>query len=408
MFCVKCGMALPSDSSFCPSCGKQLSSLPGLGPTVRNDRTKRGSGFRVVVGLLFGLGIAIYFASSSKPSSSLPDPAVSERPKPVNIAKHSLGDQFSIGYWTYRCDSADWWSSIPTEYNEIKFPDAAFLVVKLYVRNNDKTASTLPAAFKLVDEQGREYNKSDVQLPESYPPFYLKGGGFDAFKQLNPSVATTGAVVFDVPRNGTYSLKVSGGYGSGEYALIDLTPRGASVTGASVATSVSSPSSAAAPQAESTTIGSVAAGQADLPTDMEKRIPSAAIAVEANNLLAEYDQDEKAAIGKYRDNAISVTGVLSGVFIPHTGISLDSGLPVVTMGGPRPTSVAETSALPGLLAYSDRTSLFGLQDPAQAASLLIVDRTITLTCTTGQSFRISEHTTPHYSIILKDCTVKPE
>lgn len=85
-----------------------------------------------------------------------------------------------------------------------------FFVVDLLVRNNDRTASTLPP-LKLVDTQGREYDESSTLMPGSFSPF----------KKLNPTVSSQGYVVFDAPR-GTYKLKLSGGYESGETALINL------------------------------------------------------------------------------------------------------------------------------------------------------------------------------------------
>ena len=47
-------------------------------------------------------------------------------------------------------------------------------------------------------------------------------GSIGILDDLNPSVSKQGFVVFDVPRNHTYRLKVSGGFWSGESALIKL------------------------------------------------------------------------------------------------------------------------------------------------------------------------------------------
>jgi len=44
---------------------------------------------------------------------------------------------------------------------------------------------------------------------------------FGILKRLNPGVSSRGYVVFDVP-TGKYALKVSGGFASGDSALIDL------------------------------------------------------------------------------------------------------------------------------------------------------------------------------------------
>lgn len=124
---------------------------------------------------------------------------------------YKLDDDVSVGYWSYRCRSATWTSYLPI-YRSLQSPDAAFLVVDLAVRNNDRTASVLPT-LHLVDAQGREYDESSKGS--------LMQGSFDTLKTLNPGVSSRGYVVFDAP-HGKYVLKLSGGLESVEYALVDL------------------------------------------------------------------------------------------------------------------------------------------------------------------------------------------
>ena len=403
MFCPNCGTDLHSRPQFCPSCGTAtklqevpLQPIDGKSETVRRRKGLRPGG---ILGVLVALLILAIWLSSPSPTPAPNSPSSGEAPTsapPSNetvATKHMIGEEFSVGYWTYRCDGATWMSSIPTEYNEVKFPDAAFLVVKLYVRNDDKTPSTLPTAFKLVDEQGREYNKSETQLPESYPPFYLKGGSFSAFKQLNPGVSATGAVVFDVPKSGKYSLKVSGGYEAGKYAQIDLSGKSAPT---------SEDHHDGAQTAISTTPLQATEHSA---TTSDQASADKIISIDATSFLAAYQSDETAANTQYKDRKVSVTGVLSGVFIPSIGIAMKGGLPLVTMGGPHPTSVEETLLLPGITAYSESSSLFGQRDATAVADQLKVGETVTLACTCGEAFRVSRNSTAAYSVILKDCTL---
>jgi hypothetical protein len=84
--------------------------------------------------------------------------------------------------------------------------------VDLAIRNNDKSASVL-APVKLIDTEGREYDESSKGI--------FLDNSFGLLKKMNPGVSSRGYVVFDVPR-GKYALKVSGGYTSGQSALIDL------------------------------------------------------------------------------------------------------------------------------------------------------------------------------------------
>lgn len=121
--------------------------------------------------------------------------------------RYGIGQNVSVGYWTYRCLGVRWQRSIGSEY-----ADARFLVVDLVVGNDDKTASTLPP-MKLLGEDDREYDDSSKSI-------FLERS-FGTLKSLNPGVYSRGYVVFDVPP-GKYVLKVSGGYKSGQSASIEL------------------------------------------------------------------------------------------------------------------------------------------------------------------------------------------
>jgi hypothetical protein len=92
-------------------------------------------------------------------------------------------------------------------------PDATYLFVELTVRNDDKQARTI-APFKLVDENGSEYETSSKA--------WSVDGGIGILHSLNPSVSKKGYIVFDVPRGKRYKLKITGGYWSSDEALVDL------------------------------------------------------------------------------------------------------------------------------------------------------------------------------------------
>ena len=150
-------------------------------------------------------------ATSQEESAQVTQKNVSSEPEPKAPARPKMGDTVYVGYWYYICQGVRWRNSIGDEYS-LHYPDAKFLVIDLQAGNEDRTASTLPPA-KLVDPQGREYDASSAGI--------WLFNSFDVLKTLNPGVASRGYIVFDVPR-GTYALKVSGGYTSGESELIDL------------------------------------------------------------------------------------------------------------------------------------------------------------------------------------------
>ena len=94
-------------------------------------------------------------------------------------------------------------------------PNAKYLFVNLSVVNNDTKARVIPP-FKLVDDQGAEY--------EADARGFLLSGSIGLLESLNPSVGRLGFVVFDVPPDKNYRLELSGGFWSKESAFVKLEP----------------------------------------------------------------------------------------------------------------------------------------------------------------------------------------
>jgi len=126
------------------------------------------------------------------------------------------GETVHVGYTSY-CVWRSWWSKKLSDNQFYGYTaDAMFLVVDLTVRNDDKKERTIPGSY-LFDENGAKYGISSQAacLEDS----------FGVFDDLNPGVSKRGLVVFDVPTNHDYRLKVSGGFWSSEYAFIAIYPR---------------------------------------------------------------------------------------------------------------------------------------------------------------------------------------
>ena len=133
----------------------------------------------------------------------------------VPVTAYKTGETISVGYSSY-CVWRSWWSKrlSNNEFLDDR-PDAIFLFVELTVRNDDKKARSIPP-FELVDENGAEYETSSKA--------WAVDGSIGVLESLNPSVQKRGFIVFDVPTNHEYRLKVSGGYWSTEDAFITLEP----------------------------------------------------------------------------------------------------------------------------------------------------------------------------------------
>jgi hypothetical protein len=205
--CKECGMGVSTSAKVCPHCGKKYPTGGFTWPA----KIFLIFILLVVIGQLFG-----HSDQSSKSNNNSVDVKSQSHETPKLQGKiYKEGDTVHVGYTSYAAWRS-WWSKrlSDNQYLDNK-PDAMFLFVELSVRNNDKKARTIPP-FKLIDENGAEYETSSKAWSIEH--------SIGALDSLNPSVRKQGIIVFDVPTNNTYKLKVSGGYWSEEDALILLSP----------------------------------------------------------------------------------------------------------------------------------------------------------------------------------------
>lgn len=129
---------------------------------------------------------------------------------------HKEGEVVTLGYMSYLIKTS-WWTEVLSDNPFLQKPaDAAYLVVALAVQSNSRTPSMMPP-FRLIDEHDNEYEPTSKAL--------LLDKVINGMERLNPGVPQIGFVVFDVPKNRKYKLKVSGGLISGANANIELAPK---------------------------------------------------------------------------------------------------------------------------------------------------------------------------------------
>ncbi|MDL1982250.1 MAG: DUF4352 domain-containing protein [Deltaproteobacteria bacterium] len=149
-------------------------------------------------------------------TSSSSNPSVSQPKTKPKIKVFMELERVHIGYISYVVRRS-WWSN---RFSDNQFinqePDAKFLFVELTVRNNDKKARSI-APFTLIDEKGAEYETSNKA--------WAVEGSIGVLTSLNPNIKKQGFIVFDVPTEHRYKLKVSGGYWSSEDAFVQLFPK---------------------------------------------------------------------------------------------------------------------------------------------------------------------------------------
>ena len=200
--CKECGKTVSSKAGKCPHCGAPV----------------KRSGSSQVVSAIIALFVIGWCASELTPqsgsrpatqSASVAETSAAAKALPV----HKMGETVSIGYTSYAVWRARWSNQLSDNEFLNQRADAAWLFLDVTVRNDDREARSI-APFKLVDETGAEHEASSKA--------WSVEGSIGVLDSLNPGVEKSGRVVFDVPKNHRYKLKVSGGYWSGESALIEI------------------------------------------------------------------------------------------------------------------------------------------------------------------------------------------
>jgi len=128
-----------------------------------------------------------------------------------------MNEGVPIDYLTYRVTKAETFTEMGTSSLNKK-TNGKFVKVYLDITNNAKeTKQIFTPRFKLVDSQGRGYDRlSDDML---YIADYLEFG-----KQLQPSLTASGAIVFELPSDSSdLKLSIRGDWTSASEAKITIT-----------------------------------------------------------------------------------------------------------------------------------------------------------------------------------------
>ena len=129
------------------------------------------------------------------------------------------GEAVSVGFMRYQVHGSRYSDRFSDNQERNQPPDDSYLIIDLTVTNTANRNQMMPW-FKLVDQNGTEYEMaSRARAAER---------NLDRIRFLDPRVPTRGELIFDVPPDRTYRLKVTGGSGSTHETMIELTPSGQS------------------------------------------------------------------------------------------------------------------------------------------------------------------------------------
>lgn len=194
----------------CKDCGQEVSRKAGNCPKCGAPVKKKTSVITWIVAILFGLWFVGFLANEG---TSLTTGAASSQSTKSVATTYKIGDTAHVGYTSYAVWKAFYKNQLSDNQYLNQAADATYLFVDLTVRNDDTKARTIPP-FKLIDENGSEYETSSKA--------WSVDGSIGVLDSLNPGVEKRGYIVFDVPRGKHYKLKISGGYWSSDEALVSL------------------------------------------------------------------------------------------------------------------------------------------------------------------------------------------
>lgn len=182
--CTSCGNEIDSEAISCPKCG-----------AANKELLKKKNKLKYLL-----MTICIIFAVALIGLINVPK---ENGNNPQVIATQKIYEERQIAPLKYMEYSAvqSWYQQeiqMPL-FIENKKALSSFLCVEIYVKNTDVESRYIKDIFKLVDENGAEYDSATFIIEQSL------NYGSDL---LNPYVSKQGVVIFDVPKNRQYTLEI--------------------------------------------------------------------------------------------------------------------------------------------------------------------------------------------------------
>ena len=170
---------------------------------------KRIGKFIVIVSVvLAGLGIGSAYVGRNMQADKIA--RESSEPKTTK-----MGQGIKVGHLVSAAWNARWYeNSSNIQHLDVK-PDSSYLLIEMTLRNDSNRRSIKPLLF-LIDDRGFSYEPSKKWV--------MGLGNMYSLNRLNPGVSQDGYIVFDVPKNSHYKLKISDRRRTNSYALIQIEP----------------------------------------------------------------------------------------------------------------------------------------------------------------------------------------
>lgn len=210
----------------CPKCREDILKSAKRCKHCQGDLRNWFARHKVMTGILVIIVLIIIASAGGKKDkggnktidSNLASPDTAAKPEEQ---KYKMNDKVPVGYFIFSVGSVKNLEEISDGFTKRKAA-GIYKIVGIAAFNADKESRYLDnSMFKLLDSKGRIYDNS---VEGSMAVSTNSNGEMNLFlKQISPSLATGGILVFDVPDNADgFRLEVSGGFGSPEKRYIEL------------------------------------------------------------------------------------------------------------------------------------------------------------------------------------------
>ncbi|MBN2881738.1 DUF4352 domain-containing protein [Candidatus Woesearchaeota archaeon] len=178
--------------------------------------------WKIIVTIIIGIIFLASISNDDTPTTSSSTENTTEQTETEAQTSYAkIGDEISIDNFSYMVNGIRFVKTIGDEFTQ-QTADGIYLIVDISVKNMDKEEHMLDnSLFKLTDESGTEFESST----DATTALEMTGQETLFLKECPPRIQKQGLLVFEVPEEAVYDLHLSGGFWSGETAIVKLTDK---------------------------------------------------------------------------------------------------------------------------------------------------------------------------------------
>lgn len=204
----------------CKSCKTEIDAKAKKCPQCRADQRNFFMRHKIMTGILVIVVIIIVAsASGSKNSTASSSTAATESTVAQTAKTAKIGETIADGDLEFTLQAVDTTQTVGNSFSQ-KSAQGIYDILTVKIQNNGKDTKTINASnFTLVDDKGRKFDYSTdgqtaMEMTSGTTSFFLQ--------QIQPGLAVTGKIIFDVPATATGLKLMAQGSLFGTPVAIDL------------------------------------------------------------------------------------------------------------------------------------------------------------------------------------------